>query len=145
MSPTHFFIGLWCRKIPIQGVRSHRMSWVPAGGQHTPPVAFRVRCDLPHQSGHPFARDASSLLVQFGMQARAAVSAMIRVKLLSNLLRELGIFSFALTGGTLSPGREATFRDLKHSAHDDNGEFLLVLIDKLIFHLDSRENRNATS
>ncbi|SRR5579875_410372 len=107
------------------------MSWLLACGQHTPPVAFRTQPCFTHQPGHPFARDASSLIVQFGMQARAAVSAMMRVNLLSNLLRELGIFSFALTGGTLAPGIQATFRDLKHSAHDDNGEFLLVLVDNL--------------
>ena len=86
----------------------------------------------------------ASPITQFRMQARAAVSAMMRVKLLSHLLRELGIFSFALSGGTLSPGREATFRDLKHSAHDDTGAFLLVLFDKLIVHLDSREKMPTT-
>src|SRR5579883_1103868 len=137
-------MGRWCRTIPIEGVRSHRMSWVLAGGQYTPPVAFRTQPCFTHQPGPPFARDASSLIVQFGMQARAAVSAMMRVNLLSHLLRALGIFSFALTGGTLSPGKEATFRDLKHSAPDDNGEFLLVLVDKRIFHLDSREKMLTT-
>ena len=49
------------------------------------------------------------------------------VKLLSPLFCELGIFSFALTGGTLAPCVQATFPDTKHSAHDDKGEFLLGL------------------
>jgi hypothetical protein len=60
-------------------------------------------------------------------------------KHLSNLLRDLSIFSVALTGGTLAPSVEATFRDSKHTAHHHDGKFVLVLFDKLIFHLDSRE------
>ena len=32
----------------------------------------------------------------------------------------------------------------KRSTHDDNGKFLLVLFDKLIFHLDSREKMPTT-
>jgi len=84
------------------------------------------------------------LLAQLGMQAWTAVSATMSVKLLSNLFCELGIFSFALTGGALAPGVKATFRDIKHSAHDDNGEFLLVLFDKLLVHLDSREKMPTT-
>ena len=84
------------------------------------------------------------LLAQLGMQAWAALSATMSVKLLSNLFYELGIFSFALTGGTLSPGVKATFRDIKHSAHNDNGEFLLVLFDTLLVHLDSREKMPTT-
>jgi hypothetical protein len=120
------------------------MSCVPACGKHTTPFAFGAQPCLTHQSGHPFAGDASSLIAQLGMQAWATVSATMRVKLLSNLFWELGIFSFALTGGTLSPGIKATFRDTKHSAHDDNGKFLLVLFDKLLFHLDSREKMPTT-
>ena len=120
------------------------MSWVLACGQHTPPVAFGTQPCLTHQSSHPFARDASRLLAQLGMQAWAAVSATMRVELLSNLLCEVGIFSFALTGGALAPGVKTTFRDLKHSAHDDYGELLLVLVDKLLFHLDSREKMPTT-
>src|SRR5258708_33699242 len=99
------------------------MSCVLACGKHTMPFAFGTPLCLTHQSGHPFAGDASSLIAQLGMQARAAVSATMSVELLSNLFCELGIFSLALTGGTLSPGVKATFRDTKHSAHDDNREF----------------------
>ena len=120
------------------------MSCVLACGKHTTPFAFGTQLCLTHQPGHPFARDASSLIAQLGMQARAAVSATMSVELLSNLFCELGIFSLALTGGTLSPGVKATFRDTKHSAHDDNREFLLVLFDKLLFHLDSREKMPTT-
>jgi hypothetical protein len=120
------------------------MSCVPAWGKHTPPFAFGTPPCLTHESGHPFAGDASSLIAQLGMQAWAAVSATMSVKLLSNLCCELGIFSFALTGRTLSPGVKATFRDTEHSVHDDNREFLLVLCDKLLFHVDSREKMPTT-
>jgi hypothetical protein len=57
-------------------------------------------------------------------------------KHLSNLLPALSIFSLALTGGTLAPSVEATFRDSKRLAHDHYRKFVLVLFDKLIFHLD---------
>jgi hypothetical protein len=120
------------------------MSCVPACGKHTSAFVFGTQPCLTHQSGHPFAGDASSLIAQLGMQAWAALSATMSVKLLSNLFYELGIFSFALTGGTLSPGVKATFRDTQHSAHDDNREFLLVLFDTLLVHLDSREKMPTT-
>src|SRR5438034_8454819 len=109
------------------------MSSIPARGKHTTPFAFGVQPRLTHQSGYPFAGDASPI-VQLGMQTWAAISTTMSVNLLSNLFCELGIFSFALTGGTLAPCVQATFRDTKHSAHDDNGKFLLVLFDKLLFH-----------
>ena len=115
------------------------MSGVLACGQHTTAFALGIPLCLTHQSGHPFAGDASSLIAQFSMQAWAAVSATMSVEFLSNLFCELGIFSLALTGRTLAPCVKATFRDIKYSAHDDNGKFLLVLFDKLVFHLDSRE------
>ncbi|GHO71609.1 hypothetical protein KSC_105010 [Ktedonobacter sp. SOSP1-52] len=121
------------------------MSGVPACGKHTTPFAFGTQSCLMHQSGHPFTGDAASLITQLGMQAWAAVSTTMSVKFLSNLFCELGIFPFALTGGTLSPSVKATFRDTKHSAHDDNGKFLLVLLEKLIFHLDSYENPPETT
>src|ERR1044071_6107344 len=110
------------------------MGSVSFGGQHPTSFALGAQFCLTHQPRHPFAGDASSLIAQLDIQAWATVSATMSVKLLSNLFCELGIFSFALTGGTLAPGVQATFRDSKHSAHDDNGEFVLVLFDKLIFH-----------
>jgi hypothetical protein len=45
------------------------MSYVPACGKHTTPFAFGTQPCLTHQSGHPFAGDASSPIVQLGMQA----------------------------------------------------------------------------
>src|SRR6266487_4188932 len=84
------------------------MSSIPARGKHTTPFAFGVQPRLTHQSGHPFAGDASPI-AQLGMQTWAAVSTTMSVKLLPNLFCELGIFSFALTGGTLAPGVKATF------------------------------------
>src|SRR5581483_8263971 len=115
------------------------MRKIAACGEHASPFAFGTQARLTHQLGNSFARDASSPILQLDMQAWTAVSATMSAKFLSNLFGELGIFSLALTGWTLAPSVKATFRDTKHSAHDDNGEFLLVLFDKLVFHLDSRE------
>jgi len=122
------------------------MSCVPACGKHTSAFVFGTqpnpasRISLATRLREMLRR----LLAQLGMQAWAALSATMRVKLLSNLFYELGNFSFALTGRTLSPGVKATFRDTQHSAHDDNREFLLVLFDKLLFHLESREKMPTT-
>src|SRR6266567_4124662 len=52
--------------------------------------------------------------------------------------------SFALTGRALAPGIQATFRDSENLAHDHDSKFALVLFDKLIFHLDSREKMLRT-
>src|SRR6266571_6343224 len=68
----------------------------------------------------------------------------MRDKDLPNLLSEASIFSFAPAGRALAPGVKATFRDSQHLAHGRNGKFLLVLFDKLIFHLDSREKMLTT-
>src|SRR5579884_1925807 len=92
-----------------------------------------------HQPGDPFARDASPLILQFHMNTWTAISTSVRDKNLPNLLSQLSIFSFALTGRALAPSVVATFRDSKNAAHDGDGKFLFVLFDKLIFHLDSRE------
>src|SRR5690242_5379976 len=92
-----------------------------------------------HQSGNPFARDFSSLIVQLLMDTWTSISTLMGAKHLSNLLLDLSIFSLALTGGTLAPSVEATFRDSKRLADDRYGKVALVLFDKLIFHLDSRE------
>jgi hypothetical protein len=94
---------------------------------------------LTHQPGHPFAGGCATLIFQFTMNARTAISSLVREKYLSNLLRQLSIFPLALTGRTLAPGIKATFRDSEHVAHHHNGKFLLVLIDEPIFHLESRE------
>ena len=115
------------------------MRGISACSEYPLPFAFRTQPCLTHQSGNPLASKASSPITQFRMQARAAVSALMSAKFLSNLFYELGIFSLALRDRTLAPGVKATFRYAEHSAHDDNGEFLLVLFNKLIFYLDSRE------
>ena len=47
--------------------------------------------------------------------------------------------------GRNAPSVIATFPDSKHFAHDHDGKFLLVLFDKLIFHLESREKMLTTS
>ena len=60
------------------------MSCIPECGKHTQPFAFGTQPRLTHESGHPFAGDASSLIAQLSLQAWAAVSATMSVKLLSN-------------------------------------------------------------
>jgi hypothetical protein len=74
------------------------------------------------------------------VKAWTPLSLRVRGKHLSNLFRKLSIFSLASTGGTLAPGVEAAFRDVKNLAHHHNGKFLLVLFNKLLLHLDSYEN-----
>ncbi len=108
-------------------------------GEHSPPLAFRTQPCLMHQPSNPLASDTTLPITQLCMQAWAAVSALMSAKFLSNLFYELGIFSLVLTSRTLAPSVKATFRDIEHSVPDDKGEFLLVLLNKLTFHLDSRE------
>src|SRR5690349_3234964 len=114
------------------------MAGVSAGSQYPTPFAPGTQLRLSHQPSYPFARTPHPLFVQFDMQARTPISALMGVKFLSNGFCQLGIFSFALTGGTLAPGVQATFRDAEHSAHDNNGKILLVFFNKLIDHLLSR-------
>ena len=97
-----------------------------------------------HQPGHPLARRASPLIFQFTMDARTAISASMGDKDLSNLASSLSIFSFVLTGRTLAPGVKAAFRDSEHVAHHHDGKFVLVLFNKLLFHLESREKMLTT-
>jgi hypothetical protein len=73
------------------------------------------------------------------MQAWAAVSATMNAKFLLYLFCKLGIFSVARAYRTLSPGIKTTFRNFKHATHDDHRKFSLVLFDKLVFYLCSRE------
>jgi len=115
------------------------MGGISARGEHPPPFAFGAQSCFTHQPGDPFASNASSPITQLRMQAWAAVAALMSTNFLSNLFCELGIFSLMLTDRTLSPSIKATFRDSEHLAYDHDREFLLVLFDKLIFHLDSRE------
>src|SRR5215471_10225640 len=78
------------------------------------------------------------------MNTRTAISLSMSVKYLSNLFSEQSIFSLASTGGTLAPGIKSAFGDTKHLAHDHDGKLMLVLFNKLIFHLDSREKMLTT-
>jgi hypothetical protein len=115
------------------------MSCVSVGGQHPTPFAPGTQFCLTHQSSYPFAGDASPPVFEVTMDAWTPISALVGNKDLPNLLREESIFSLALAGRTLAPGIKAAFRDSKHVAHPHNGKFVLVLFDKPIFHLDSRE------
>ena len=78
------------------------------------------------------------------MNPRALVDFSMRDKDLPHVRAELSIFSFALADRALSPCIKSTLRNLKHVTHDDNGKLLLVLFDKLLFHLDSREKMLTT-
>src|SRR5258708_13241775 len=120
------------------------MGGVSFGGEH--PTMFAGGCSFcrKHQASQSFARDASPLIAQFPVDARTPISALVLFKHLPNLLGEESIFSFALTGRALAPGIKATFRDSENLAHDHNSKFVLVLFDKLIFHLDSREKMLRT-
>jgi len=60
-------------------------------------------------------------------------------KRLSNLLNDLSIFSLVLAGV------KAAFRDSKNTAHHHDGKFLLMLFNKLIFYLLSREKMLTAS
>jgi hypothetical protein len=73
------------------------------------------------------------------MDAWTAISASVSGKDLPNLLRKVSLFSGALTGRALAPGVKAAFRDSEHVAHPRDGKFVLVLFNKLTFHLESRE------
>ena len=76
--------------------------------------------------------------------ARITIPTLMPAKHLPNFLREVNTFSLALAGRTLALGVKATFRDAQFSAHHDNKKLLLVLFDKLIFHLVSREKMLRT-
>ena len=134
-----FFVRPWCRKISFSDSGSHGMRSVSAGGHHPTPFAFGTSCCFPHQPRHAFARAATPLLFSLAVQTRTAVSAVMSAKSLSNRFGQLSIFSLALADRTFAPGRQATLRDIEHSAPDHNGKFLLVFFDKLIHHLISQE------
>src|SRR2546427_968550 len=114
------------------------------GRQHPPPFAPGTQLCLTHQSRYSFAGDASPLIAQLPVDARTAVSPLMQLKHLPNLLRDMGIFSLMLAGRTLPPGIIATFGHFEHTTHDHHGKFVLVLFNKLIFHLDSREKMPRT-
>lgn len=61
------------------------------------------------------------------------------LKSLLKLFRELSIFSLALAHRAFAPSVIAALRDAKHSAHHDDGKFLLVFLNTLRDHLFSRE------
>src|SRR6266516_4473510 len=121
------------------------MGSISPRGDYPTWFAFGAQSCFTHQAGHPFTRAADPLVAQFGVQARTSISAVMSTKPLPDLFGEQSIFSLALAGRALAPRVIATFRDRKHSAHDHNGKFLLVLFNKLILHLDSREKMLTTS
>jgi hypothetical protein len=141
---AHFLLGSVAVKSRSKSTLSHWMGCVSSGGDHPPSFSLGRNPRLAHQSGHPFARATHPLSTQVGVKAWTPISARVRGKHLSNLFRKLSIFSLASTGGTLAPGVKAAFRDEKSLAHHHNGKFLLVLINKLILHLDSREKMLTT-
>jgi hypothetical protein len=78
------------------------------------------------------------------MDAWTPRSASVCDKDLPDLASQLSIFSVASADRTLAPGVEAAFGNAKHLAHDHDGKRLLVLFDKLLFHLLSREKMLTT-
>lgn len=139
---------LWpgCCQFPISNIGSDGMGCVSFGGQHTPSFPLGGNRCFPHEPGHPFAGELSPLVLQFPVNPWRTIPALMLVEHLLNFLGELSIFPLALAGRTLAPGGKAAFRDSKDLAHHDNGKFRLVLFNKLIVHLDSREKMlNASS
>ena len=106
--------------------------------------AFRGDPMFTHEPSYSLARTMDSLLFEFGMNARTPVHLAMREKDLPDLGNNESIFSFALAGWALAPCIIATFRDTEYPAHGHNGKPLLVLFNKLIFHLDSREKMLTT-
>jgi hypothetical protein len=78
------------------------------------------------------------------MDAWTPISASVCDKDLPDLTSESSIFSVVLAGSTLAPGVESTFGNAKDLAHHHDGKFMLVLFDKLIYHLLSREKMLTT-
>jgi hypothetical protein len=97
-----------------------------------------------HEPSYSFARTMDPLLVEFGMHTRTPIHFAMREKNLPNLGHDESIFSFAPAGWALAPCIIATFRDSEYPAHGHNGKLLLLLFDKLLFHLDSREKMLTT-
>src|SRR5581483_2935882 len=120
------------------------MRRVSAGGQHPALFAAGRKLRLAHQPGYPFARRASPLIFEFTMNAWTPISPLMRDKNLLNLLRKLSIFPCALTSRTFAPSVKAAFRDSKHMAHHHDRKFVLVLFNKPILHLESREKMLTT-
>lgn len=120
------------------------MRSVSAGGRHPALFASGAHIRFTHQPGHVLARRASPLIFQLTMDARTAISALMARKYLSNLFGKPSIFSLALTGRALAPGVKATFRDSKYVTHEHDGKFALVVVNKLLVHLESREKLLTT-
>ena len=120
------------------------MRRVSAGGQRAALFAPGADFRLTHQPGYPFAGGSTPLIFQFSIDTRASISALVCEKHLPDCLRQLSIFSGALAGRALAPGIKATFRDSKDIAHDHDGKCVLVLFNKLLFHLESREKMLTT-
>lgn len=75
------------RKLSVENVRSDGVRDISAGSQcPTVFVASGERC-LTHQPGDPFARDPSSLIPQFSLNTRTAISTAVPVVNLLDLLR----------------------------------------------------------
>src|SRR5579883_2445205 len=120
------------------------MSGIAFGGLDPTRFSPGTHLRLTHQSRPPLASDASPLVFQLAMDAWAPVSASVRDNDLPDLLNQLSIFSAASAGRTLAPGGESAFGNAKHLAPHHNGKLVLVLFNKLIDHLLSREKMLTT-
>jgi len=140
MSVTHFLFGSVAVKSRFKTLGATGMDRISFGGQHPTPFAQGCQGCLTHQPGYPFAGGSAPLIFQFAMDTRASISALVREKKPVGLLASTEHSSrVCWLGRALAPGIKATFRDSKNIAHDHNGTFVLVLFNKLIVHLESRE------
>ena len=115
------------------------MGGVSFGGEHPTMLAPSGSLCFAHPASHSVAADASALIAQFPVDARTPLSASVLFKHLPKLLGEESIFSFALPGRALAPGRKAPFRDSEDLAHDHESKCVLGWCAKLLGHWESRE------
>jgi hypothetical protein len=120
------------------------MGSVPPGGLDPTPFAPGSQLRLTHQPRYAFASDVSPLIFQLALDAWAPISASVCDKDLPDLLHELSIFLVVPAGRTLAPGIQSTFGKIKNLAHDHHGKCGLVLFNKPVFHLLSREKMLTT-
>lgn len=89
------------------------MSRISFGSQHPTRFSSGGKCRLTHQPGNPLAGNASSLITQFLLDAWTPISALMAAKHLLNLLRDLSIFSLALTGRAAAARHKSRFLRLR--------------------------------
>lgn len=115
------------------------MGGVSSGGLSPTPFAPGTHLSLTHEPCYSFTCDMPPSIFQLAMDAWTPIPASVCDKDLLNLLHQLSIFLVVPAGRTPAPGIKSAFGHAKNLAHDHHGKFVLVLFNKLIFHLLSRE------